>query len=191
MIWECVVTSLSADGRTHIAPMGVREDDGYIIVAPFRPSGTLANLERDGVAVVNYTDDVRIIAGCLTGRTDWPLLPASRIRGHRLAECLAHTEVELARVEPDESRPRLYCRALHTEHHAPFRGFNRAQAAVVEAAILVSRLHMLPRGKIEREIEYLKIAVDKTAGAREREAWTWLMQRIESFQRDATPERHA
>ena len=38
---------------------------------------------------------------------------------------------------------------------APFRGFNRAQAAVVEAAILVSRLHMLPPDKIEREIGYL------------------------------------
>jgi hypothetical protein len=62
--------------------------------------------------------------------------------------------------------------------HAPFRGFNRAQAAVVEAAILVSRLHMLPADKIDREIEYLKIAIDKTAGPREREAWEWLMERV-------------
>jgi hypothetical protein len=79
---------------------------------------------------------------------------------------------------------------VHAEQHAPFRGFNRAQAAVVEAAILVSRLHMLPWGKIETEIAYLKIAVDKTAGPREREAWTWLMERIEEHRQNPVPQRH-
>jgi len=62
--------------------------------------------------------------------------------------------------------------------HAPFLGFNRAQAAVIEAAILVSRLDMLPRNKIEQEIAYLQIAVGKTAGAAEQEAWQWLIERI-------------
>ena len=58
----------------------------------------------------------------------------------------------------------------------PFLGLNRAQAAVLEAAILVSRLHMLPRAKVERELGYLAIAIDKTAGEAEREAWGWLME---------------
>ncbi|HEY5065532.1 MAG TPA: hypothetical protein VIJ04_12015 [Xanthobacteraceae bacterium] len=43
--------------------------------------------------------------------------------------------------------------------HAPLKGFNRAQAAVIEAAILVSRLRLLLREKIEREMHYLEIAV--------------------------------
>ena len=51
-------------------------------------------------------------------------------------------------------------------------------AAVLEAAILVSRLHMLEQDKIEREIEYLCIAVTKTAGPREQQAWDWLMEAI-------------
>ena len=54
--------------------------------------------------------------------------------------------------------------------------FNRAQAAIVEAAILVSRLHMLPTAKVERELGYLQIAITKTAGEAEREAWSWLME---------------
>ena len=62
--------------------------------------------------------------------------------------------------------------------HAPFEGFNRAKAAVLEAAILVSRLHLLPRAKIEAEIAHLAIAVEKTAGAEETEAWAWLMEAI-------------
>jgi hypothetical protein len=67
---------------------------------------------------------------------------------------------------------------VHRVSHAPFEGFNRAKAAVIEAAILASRLDFLPREKIEREIEYLRIAVEKTAGAAEQEAWGWLMDKI-------------
>ena len=62
--------------------------------------------------------------------------------------------------------------------HAPFTGFNRAKAAVLELAILVSRLGMLPREKIETEIGYLTIAIEKTAGPEEKEAWGWLMEKV-------------
>jgi hypothetical protein len=60
-------------------------------------------------------------------------------------------------------------------------GFNRAQAAVLELAILVSRLPMLPQEKIDTEIKYLEIALEKTAGKDEIEAWGWLMDRISEY----------
>ena len=81
-------------------------------------------------------------------------------------------------ITEDEQRPRFHCGIVHLAQHAPFRGFNRAQAAVIEAAILTSRLHMLPREKIESELAYLEIAVGKTAGPIEQEAWDWLMEKI-------------
>ena len=87
-------------------------------------------------------------------------------------------EVEVSRVEEDSLRPRFLCRVVHEATHAPFTGFNRAQAAVIEAAILVSRLGMLSRDKVDRELDYLTIAIDKTAGPREQQAWHWLMTRI-------------
>jgi hypothetical protein len=74
---------------------------------------------------------------------------------------------------------------VHRTTHAPFPGFNRAQAAVVEGAILVSRLFMLPREKVDSEIEYLRIAIDKTAGDNERIAWNWLLQAIERYRAQA------
>jgi hypothetical protein len=40
---------------------------------------------------------------------------------------------------------------------------------------------MLPREKIDTELEYLSIAVAKTAGPREQEAWGWLLERIAQF----------
>ncbi|MDR2876016.1 MAG: DUF447 family protein [Methylobacillus sp.] len=180
MIYETVITTLNSDGTAHIAPFGVRERDGHIIVAPFRPSASLDNMLRARCAVINLTDDVRIFAGALTGRRDWPTFPATRIAGHVLESALAHRELELIAVKDDNTRPELTFRVAHEITHRPFRGFNRAQAAVLEAAVLVSRLHMLPPEKVAAEIAYLNIAIEKTAGERERQAWAWLMERIEN-----------
>lgn len=179
MIRETIVTTRRADGSVHIAPMGVHVLDGLMMIAPFRPSTTLENLLREPYAVLNYTDDVRVYAGCLTGRRDWALLPADVCGGQRLADCLAHAELKVERFEDDEVRPRFFCRQIHEATHAPFRGYNRAQSAVLELAILVSRLDRLPTEKIEQEIAYLNIAISKTAGPREQEAWDWLMTTID------------
>jgi len=186
MIWETVVTTRSGAGRVHIAPMGIRESpEGRVILAPFRPSTTLENVLATRVAVVNLTDDVRVIAGCLTGRANWPTRPCERIECVRLEHSLAHRELALATIEADDQRPRLHCDVVYAANHRPFRDFNRAQSAVVEAAILVSRLHMLPAEKIDAELKYLSIAIEKTAGPDEREAWSWLVERIEAFRAEA------
>ncbi len=188
MIRESIVTTLGAEGAPHIAPIGVIVEEEGLVIAPFRPSATLDNLLARRQAVVNYTDDVRLFAGCITGRRrDWPTRPAERVRGAVLEGALAHEEVELAEVHEDPQRPRLLCRTVHAAAAGVFRGFNRAQGAVIEASILASRLSLLPREKIEREIAYLSIAIDKTAGPREREAWGWLMEMIEAHR--AAPER--
>jgi hypothetical protein len=181
MIQETIVITQNSSGVAHIAPMGVHTQtagDDFIIL-PFRPSTTLNNLLESKTAVINYCDDVRVFAGCLTGRRDWPLKAAEKINGQVLDCALAHTEVELVRVEDDETRPKLFCKAVHTVNHAPFKGFNRAQYSVLEAAILVSRLNMLPLEKIQAELDYLRIGLEKTAGDRELEAWGWLMMIIE------------
>ena len=47
--------------------------------------------------------------------------------------------------------------------------------------MLVSRLHLLPREKVESELAYLQIAIDKTAGEREFEAWRWLQDKVQHF----------
>jgi hypothetical protein len=190
MILETIVTSQSALGEPHIAPMGVHVVGHDMLIMPFRPSISLDNILATGCAVLNYTDDVRVFAGCLTGRRDWPLLEADVVPIQRLAHSLAHAELRLQRVEDDAVRPKLHCRVVHEANHAPFRGFNRAQYAVLEAAILASRLHLLPSAKIDAELNYLRIGLEKCAGDKEREAWGWLMEKIAAFrltQREAQP----
>ena len=191
MIRECIVITQSRAGAVHIAPLGLIEEGEHLVIAPFRPSLTLDNLRENPFAVANYTDDVLVFAGCLTGRREWPTKAATKVPGAVLDQTLAHAELQVVAVVEDEQRPRFRCAVVHEENHRPFHGFNRAQAAVVEAAILVSRLHMLPPEQIEREIGYLQIAIDKTAGPRERQAWDWLMERIAEHKAKAATERRA
>ncbi|MCB5184187.1 DUF447 family protein [Methylobacillus gramineus] len=181
MIYESILISLNNQGQPHIAPFGVRERDGLVLIAPFRPSVTLDNLLTTGHAVLNFTDDVRVFAGSLTGHGTWPLRKATTVNGYVLESALAHQELELVEVKDNPHRPELYFQVRHSETHAPFRGFNRAQAAVIELAVLVSRLHMLPLEKIDDEIRYLNIAIEKTAGEREKQAWQWLIDKVENY----------
>jgi hypothetical protein len=188
-IFETIVTVRGEAERTQVTPLGVRREAESVVLAPFRPSLTLELLLQSRVAVINTTDDVRVFAGSIVGRRDWPLVAATRIDGVRLASSLAHEEIELVELVDDPQRPRLRCRSVHRETHAPFQGFNRAQAAVIEAAILVSRLSILPPGKLEAELEYLKIAIDKTAGEAELQAWSWLMEAIAAHREGRGPTR--
>lgn len=182
-IVETIVTTRSPGGDVHIAPLGLIARDNRWIVAPFRPSRTLDNLLANGFAVANHTDDVRVYAGCVTGRRDWPLMSVDSGDGAGLANAIARWELSVEAFEDDPQRPRFICRTVREVSHVPWRGFNRAQAAVIEAAVLVTRLKMLPAEKLDNELKYLQIAIDKTAGPRELEAWGWLMQRIEAFRR--------
>ena len=187
-IFEAVVTTVSPGGQPHVAPMGIRYQEGGILLMPFKPSTTHDNIVATGHAVLNIVCDTRVFAGCVTGRKSWPTLPAERIAGVRLAGALRHVELALAEQRDDAQRPVLRMSAVHEATHAPFVGFNRAQAAVIEGAVLVSRLHMLPSEKVETEMNYLQIAIDKTAGPEEHEAWAWLRAAV-ARHRAGTPER--
>ena len=186
-IRETILTTIGGNGEVHIAPLGIIQDGDHWIIAPFRLSRTLDNLLANPVAVASYTDDVRIFAGCLTGRKDWPLVPVKGCPVPRLQAALAHSVLEVVEQQDDEVRPRFRCRVAAEEMLAPFTGMNRAKAAVLELAILVSRLHMLPPEKIDAEIAYLTIAIEKTAGPDERQAWDWLMERVKVHRQGELP----
>jgi len=185
MIRECIVTTQNDEGRLHVAPLGLIEDGAGWVIAPFRPSATLDNLRATPFAVASFTDDALVFAGCLTGNKDWPTRPAEQVPGAFLEGALAHLELAVEHVEEDELRPRFHCRIVHEGNHAPFKGFNRAQAAVIETAILATRLKMIPREKVETELAYHQIAVEKTAGPREHEAWRILVEKIEDYYKHA------
>ena len=186
MIRETIVTTVSADGAPHIAPMGATPIEGGWLLQPFRPSTTLDNFLATRCGVVNFTDDSRVFAGCVTKRrTDWPTVKADIVDSVRLENTLAVHEVRVAAIEDDAQRPKLRCETVHRASHGSFPGLNRAVAAVLEGAVLVSRLHMLAPEKIDQEFSYLQIAIDKTAGPHEREAWEWLTAAVRAHREKA------
>lgn len=175
---EIILITECEDGSPHIAPFGIRERDGLILIAPFKPSTSLTNMLAGRPVTLNTTDDVRVFAGALTGRRSWPV--SKQDDAIVLSSALSYQRLKLVKVEDDEVRPNLYFEVLKQSNLKPFRGYNRAQAAVIELCVLVSRLSRLPIEKIEAEMAYLQIAIDKTAGEQEFEAWTWLLEAVEN-----------
>lgn len=181
MIYETIITSVNMQGQVHVAPFGVQYLGDKVKLSPFRPSTTLENILTTEHAVLNIVNDVRVFAGALTGRQAWQFVATSHEHQVRLSSALSHTLLILDEVHDDKVRPQLMMKKLNEQSHRLFQGFNRAQAAVIELAVLTSRLHILPREKIINEIEYLQIAIDKTASEVEQEAWGWLLEKINHF----------
>ncbi len=178
MIYEVIVITIDDKGKPHCAPMGITYTENNVIIRPFKSSTSYHNLNHHRQCTINITDDVRLFAGALTGRACLSFLPCQHIDGYYLSEALAHTEATISEFNDEGERATCRGTIKMTVNHAPFQGFNRAQAAVIEASILVSRLHLLPAEKIQQEMCYLALAIAKTAGAREREAWGWLVDKI-------------
>lgn len=181
MIYETIITTVDMASNPHITPFGVQKKEGLIVISPFKPSTTLTNILATECAVMNLTDDVRVFAAAIVKAQTQAIVPATIVNGVRLAETLAHQELRLEQVVEDAERPQLWMRVVHQETHQPFAGFNRAQAAVIELAVLASRLNRLPKEKVLSERAYLQIAIDKTAGERELQAWQWLVEKIDGY----------
>jgi hypothetical protein len=191
MIFETIISTVNSQGDVHVTPFGIQMQDGLVIISPYKPSVTLENILASKHAVMNLTDDVRVFAGALTRRKAWMISPAEKVVGYRLTEALAHKELKLVKVNEDNTRPQLFLEIVNEVQHKSFQGFNRAQAAVIELAVLASRLQMLSKQKVLAEMTYLQIAIDKTAGEREVQAWSWLTEKIENFYAEQSGENVA
>ena len=181
MIYETIISTVDLQGNGHVTPFGIQLHDGLVVISPYKPSTTLTNILATEYAVLNLTDDVRVFAGALTGHRAFEMVLADKVVGYRLADTLVHKELKLVSVKQDDVRPQLFMEVIHEVQHQAFAGFNRAQAAVIELAVLVSRLHRLPKEKVISEMIYLQSAIDKTAGERELQSWRWLTEKVENF----------
>ena len=180
MILETIVTSVDADGAVNCAPMGVEWGDAAIVLKPFLETATYRNLMATRAAVVNLTDDVRVFARAAIANPVYPTVPAEVVGGVVLADCCSWREVEVRSVDSSPPRSRIETVVVHRGTRREFIGFNRAQHAVLEAAIYATRLHLLPRAFIDSELARLQVIVDKTAGTQELEAMALLTEHVHS-----------
>lgn len=174
MIVEGIVTSRDAGGHINFAPMGVEWGDERLVLKPFLETTTFRNLQAHGTAVFNLVDDVLLFAQAAIGSPQFPWRPAERVSGAVLEAACSWHELEVEAIDATPPRSRIDARVVYRGRGREFIGFNRAKHAVLEAAILATRVHLLPAAQIREELARLEILIEKTAGPREREAWTLL-----------------
>jgi hypothetical protein len=180
VILETIVTTVAEDGAVNCAPMGVEWGEDTIILKPFLETATYRNVLATRAAVVNLVDDVRVFARAAISNPQYPTVPAVVIQGVVLADCCSWREVEVRSIDSTPPRSRIETAVVHRGSRREFIGFNRARHAVLEAAIHVTRLHLLPRAFIDSELARLQVIVDKTAGPQEIEAMALLTEHVRS-----------
>ncbi len=183
MILEGIVTSLDLTGSLNIAPMGPRVGPDLelqrFVLKPFRSSTTFRNLKARGEGVFHVTDDVLLLARSTIGKVrDAPTRPAEAISGQILLESCRYYEFRVIEIDDREERARLTVETCRRETLRDFFGFNRARHAVLEAAIIASRIEFLPMTRVTDDLETHRIVVEKTGGPREAEAFTLLENHI-------------
>jgi len=179
---ETIVTTKNIDGTTKVSPLGIYIDNTKLKIRPFKPSASLDNILRNRSGVINYIDDVRIFAACITKTNiniEFEL--AKKIDCSRIKNAISHTEFIVDEIENDSDRPTIICKPVNEEMHNFYYGLNRAKSSVIELCILASRLGIIENNKIKNEIKYLEIAIEKTAGEAEIEAWNCVLKYINNY----------
>lgn len=179
---EGIVTSLGEDGAPHIAPMGPIVDAGFntLLLRPFRTSTTYRHLKRTGQGVLHVTDNVELLARAAVGRLEQMprLVPATAVDGVILADACRWYAFRVESMDDREERTRIVARVVDRGRLRDFFGFNRAKHAVVEAAILATRIELFDADHIRGEMARLAVPVEKTGGGQERRAFAFLQQYI-------------
>jgi hypothetical protein len=178
MILEGLVTTLDADGTPHLAPMGPTvegPDFASFVLRPFATSHTGQNLARTRQGVLHITDDALLLAKAAIGRAAIPPhRPAVAIDGAVLLDHCRALEFRITTMDDSAQRWHMTATVVHSHRGRDWFGFHRARHAVLEAAILATRFHLLPADEVAREFARLKVIVDKTAGPAELEAFALL-----------------
>lgn len=180
MIIESIVTSIDPAGRVNFAPMGVEWDEEIIVLKPFLETTTFRNVSATRSAVVNLTDDAMLFAQGAISSPQLPSFSAEVVRGVVLEAACSWRELEVTSIDDTPPRSRIETRVVHRGVRREFLGFNRARHAVLEAAILATRTHLLPPEQIREDYARLQVIVDKTAGPREQAAMALLTEYVRS-----------
>jgi hypothetical protein len=177
MIIEGLVTCQSESGP-HVAALGpvVNEDLSEWTLRPFQSSRIFALLREHSTCVFHVTDDVLPIVQLVLGVE--PQLAYDRLASGEwiLREACHWYHLEITSWNLASQRSEARARLLAQADLRPFWGWNRAKHALLEAAILISRVHITTRSELSDSLERLRSPIEKTAGPRELAAWQLVQQ---------------
>ncbi len=183
MILEGLVTTMGPDAALNVAPMGPWSEGDWsrFVLRPFKTSTTYRNLKAAGEGVLHVTDDVLLLARAAIGPvTDAETRPADAVRGRILVSSARYHEFRVIDLDDRDDRATIRVETVASGRHGDLFGLNRAKHAVVEAAILATRLGIIPGPEIRNEFERLAPLVSKTGGPAEIEAFALLRAFVEA-----------
>ena len=190
LVLEGIVTTVDADGRPHLAPMGpiVSDQVDRLWFRLYQTSNTYRNIKRTGVGVFHVTDDVELLARTAVDRLEtFPAMaPARDVEGWIIEDACRWYAFRLESLDESTERSAGVARVVACGTRREFFGFNRAKHAVLEAAILATRVGILPAQEIGAEFARLAPMVRKTGGAAEVRTFAFL----ERFVLDAIDDAH-
>lgn len=188
MIIEGIVTTRDSAGVLNIAPMGARCAEQVIYqgtvpdtltLRPYRSSQTFRNLSHDGLGVFHVTDDVELLARAAVG-DELGDVKTSELPGSGqaiLADACRWYALKVQSTDATREPAELRCRVTDHGHIRDFAGLNRGMLAVVEAAILATRIDFHDIRDWQDRLREWRVLVDKTGGTREQRAF----QFVESY----------
>ncbi len=181
MIVEVILSTLDRAGRPNFAPMGVVWGEEEIVVRPFRTTHTFANLLASGYGVASVTDDALAFVEAALGDPLLPHFPAVRVPGVVFQGACYWRELQVIDVGGDEERAEIACRVVHRGWQRDFLGFNRARNALVELAILATRLHLSGFAPVLEALERCEPIVRKTGDEPEMKALARIREYVERW----------
>lgn len=181
-ILEGIVTSVNQDGSTNVAPMGPIVDHAmaHLLLRPFQSSATYRNLAEARQGVFHVTDDVELIARAAIGAIEQQpeLTDCGVVACPRLVDCCRWYAFRVESVDDRQTRAEMVAHVVGCGRVRDFFGFNRAKHAVLEAAILATRLRLLHEEEIAAEFARLGRIIAKTAGPQETRAFAVLAEYV-------------
>jgi hypothetical protein len=184
VIVEGILTTENKDGSSNLAPMGPITDAAMqrLVLRPFNTSTTFHNLKRTRRAVFHISDDACLIARASIGAVEsLPQLDPILVDGSpgfRMASACRWYGVRVDSIDESQPRTRMECTVVEHGTLRDFLGFQRARHALIELAILATRVHLIPRDQLARHLEILRPMVEKTGDPPEIATWELLEQFI-------------
>jgi hypothetical protein len=130
--------------------------------------------------VFHVTDDVELLARAAIGALNPapPLTAVPQLNVPRLADTCRWYALRVESLDDRQERTEIVMRVVDMGRVRDFRGFNRGKHAVIEAAILATRVGLLPLDEIYAQFDRLRTWVEKTGGAGERQAFALLEEHV-------------
>ncbi len=180
VIIEGILTTDAGDGP-HLATMGpvVDRELAQWVLRPYPTSTTCGLLKQNPKCTFHVIDDVLLMAQLVVRKL--PAVACRRWRGHWILESACRWYA-LEAVQWTDGHPcEVRCEVVERRSLRDFWGWNRAKHAVLEAAILCTRLHLLDRQQVADDLRRLEVPVNKTGGKQELAAWQLLDEYVRSW----------